>query len=440
MNELNAVAEELSAVWSFLFQPLPGQLFLIALGLLLCFFGYKLTKVLSGLFGVVFGGLLAYLIAFHLVGHSVNMLNVVLLVILLPILAVIFGYLAFAVFRVGVFLFGLTAGAVIASIPAALLFEQLSLSFLLLMIVCGVLCGVLGLLFLQQVVIVASSLGGFLPAGPIIGLLGNTDSAYRTLLGLVLTVAGFAFQLHSNPGALQEFFSHSGRSFRRRFSRQSQEHSGQASPSEETGFRRAPESERWEPADEPLYAETEKRGRRPFVLLLLTISPVAAVVLAALTLAFGMRCAHWVWMCLPFAYYSRRRYGCAIACALLAAREVVEALTLYHMHSNATAAVAAVGAVVYAALTIVALFGPRQAVNPAPKHTRAAPPVEEPMPEEDFEPEGTRPLYDRPGVEGTRPLDPPYSGFYDTEGYDNRTQRISRSNRFDSRDENDLRY
>lgn len=157
----------------------------LALGILNCFFGYRLMKAWIGLAGFVLGASLAYSLASHYTRNSLVQI-VAIVAIGLPM-----GLLAFHIYRLGVFLLCTGIGATAASVA---LQPGDSLKFLLCLGI-GILLGLLGMAFVKPMVILSTAFGGgFSIAAALAGILKRQGEMKILILGTVLFVAGIVVQ------------------------------------------------------------------------------------------------------------------------------------------------------------------------------------------------------------------------------------------------------
>ena len=166
---------------------------LLALALAVCFFGYKLVKVwiivLGGLVGLALsipiGGWL-----FDLAGRPEGALGTALGAAALAVCVAGCAFLAFKVYRVGVFfLCGMIPG-----VTVLLLTLNLDYGWVLALIA-FVAFGILGVVLTRPYLIAITALGYGVAAGQIaLALLGVEQPVLAALAGLVLAALGFVFQ------------------------------------------------------------------------------------------------------------------------------------------------------------------------------------------------------------------------------------------------------
>lgn len=157
----------------------------LAIGILNCFFGYRLMKAWIGLAGFVLGAGLAYSLASHYTRSSLVQMGAILAV------GLALGLSAFYIYRMGVFLLCTGIGATAASVA---LQPRDSLMFMLCLGV-GILLGLLGMAFVKPMVILNTAFGGgFSIAGALAWMLKKQGDMRILVLGTALFLAGVAAQ------------------------------------------------------------------------------------------------------------------------------------------------------------------------------------------------------------------------------------------------------
>jgi hypothetical protein len=120
----------------------------LAIGVISCFWGYRLFRVILGIIGFIMGGFLAGSFAFGLSGGSV-----VVTVIASIVGAIVGGLLVSVVYYIGVFLLGALGGWMLGGIVAGMSGQATAL---VAGIVLAVLGGILALVF-QRIIIIAAT-------------------------------------------------------------------------------------------------------------------------------------------------------------------------------------------------------------------------------------------------------------------------------------------
>lgn len=195
MNELMAVVDRLAngeivqmagAAQKFLQQNMGVSIAGVVLGLLICFLGLKLIRVLAALAGFLAGGILGIVVSQMLGLQEMPFLVVTL------VAAVIVAVLSAALYRFGVFLWvcylGISTGL--------LLMDSDSIVLMIVCIGAGLLLAILASIFLDPLIIIVSALtGGFLAGASIAGLAGFEDHFLITcVIGAALAILGLAVQ------------------------------------------------------------------------------------------------------------------------------------------------------------------------------------------------------------------------------------------------------
>lgn len=191
-NELNHILQQNSVYFIESSQLNYGLLAAsVVIGLLICFFGLKLVKVLSALIGFLLGAGIGAAIGLVL-GLSGPVFAGVILAV-----GIVFGIISWFLYKFGVFLlvFAETTGIVLGiggtdSIPV-----------LIAAIVGGLILAVLAVRFIEPIVIVITGISGGLSAGNSAAqLMGLTAGMWSGLvLGIVAAVVGIGvqFMMHS---------------------------------------------------------------------------------------------------------------------------------------------------------------------------------------------------------------------------------------------------
>lgn len=167
--------------------------FQLVLFLAICFFGYKILKILITIDGALTGLIIGVVAGVFLV----NATGLESWVILADSFAfmLLFGFLAFKLYRLGVFLHYFLCGTLVFGVILALFQVEdiwviigVSAGF-------GIIIGILALIFNKIYIIISSALIGGLCAGDAIGVLVETDKdGVKILIGLIIAIAGAVFQ------------------------------------------------------------------------------------------------------------------------------------------------------------------------------------------------------------------------------------------------------
>ncbi len=179
----------------------------LVIGVISCFWGYRLFRVILGIVGFALGGFLAGSFAYGLSGGSVIITAVAAIVG-----AIVGALLVSAVYYLGVFVLGAFGGWVLGSIVVGMAGTA---SRLVTGVVLAALCGILAVIFQKIVIIVATACIGswniiagiyFLATGALYSPyvfwnpsrmlhLGGVRFFFVFALWLVLSFAGIVFQL-----------------------------------------------------------------------------------------------------------------------------------------------------------------------------------------------------------------------------------------------------
>ena len=167
----------------------------IVIGVIYCFFGYKAVRVLSAIIGAFIGILVGMAVA------GAARFEAPLTFIIPAIGALIFGFLGFLLYRIGVFLVILLAAF---AITAALVFSYTKLDqtvVVIVSLVVGVILAVLAVVYLRPIVIIATALsGGLTISNEIFANLikvrwsSQVETITRLSVGLLLALIGMLYQ------------------------------------------------------------------------------------------------------------------------------------------------------------------------------------------------------------------------------------------------------
>ena len=153
--------------------------FLLLCGFINAFFGYKLFKLLIAIAGFLSGALIGGLVS--LGGDSAGL---TLLCVLIG--GIIGAVLAIVLHRLGVFL---TVGATVFFLSWVII------GSMLIALLFGILCGIIGAIFEKYAIIISSALSGGALAGSGLACIFHLSGIIVTVLGLLIGICGIAFQL-----------------------------------------------------------------------------------------------------------------------------------------------------------------------------------------------------------------------------------------------------
>lgn len=157
-----------------------------------CFLGYRLFRILTAIVGFVVGGAIGGVLGYLLM-QEVGAILVGLLIGLLG------GFLAFKLYKLGVFVMCFGAGAVIGG-ALGLMAGGGSMVFAFAGIA-GIALGVLGVILTKPIIIISTAAGGGMGAGMMLGIAIGHNTALGLIFGIVLAIAGILvqFRLEKKP-------------------------------------------------------------------------------------------------------------------------------------------------------------------------------------------------------------------------------------------------
>lgn len=204
VNEIMGnISDSISAVdTSALNQSKFSLVIAVVVGLIICFLGLKLIKILTTISGLLIGASIggAVSVGFKLEG--------IMPVIVILACAIVLGAISFFMYRFGVFLLVLCYGVGISS---SFIQPQSLIPFLICMLI-GILAGVLAAIYIDPIIIVATSLSGGIAVGAAFASLIGMSGSVPVSMGIaaVLAIAGMCvqFMLHSRKiGRKEKIYS-----------------------------------------------------------------------------------------------------------------------------------------------------------------------------------------------------------------------------------------
>ena len=161
----------------------------LAIGLLSCFFGYRLRKLAIGIFSFCLG---------FFIGSSVTGLMTELAWspwLVGAIVGVLFALVGFKVYRLGVFLL---CGGVTFFVFYLLI--QTQWVGITVGAIAGILVGLISLKFLKPVIILSTSICSGLSCGSLAASLFGLTGIWITVIGVILAALGCLFQFSNSRG------------------------------------------------------------------------------------------------------------------------------------------------------------------------------------------------------------------------------------------------
>ena len=165
-----------------------SDLALLIISLLICFAGFKLSKMCLGLGGFCLGMVIVRRII-GLIGVADDTLSIVLTYVAAALIGIALAGIAYRFLKAGAFLLAAFAGYMLAS---SLVFIPVVATVLV-----AIICGALALIFFRTAVIIASSVAGGMTAAPILMGMFPVLSEIpfgNLILGVLLTLAGMLLQ------------------------------------------------------------------------------------------------------------------------------------------------------------------------------------------------------------------------------------------------------
>lgn len=200
---MNAMLEMIKDIYSAVCGTMPGVIAVLAVSLLFCFLGFRLTRVVSAVGGALLGGALCAFVASSYLPASIASIGTVAAGVIGALLvAYLFYHISYAV----VFIICAAAGGALGSVPAMAVGSD-SIVFYVILAVCALLFGIAGVLFFKPVMIILTGLCGVFAVPQIFTLAGiQTSMMIKLLAGIALSVIGIAVQFLTTRGRAKPGF------------------------------------------------------------------------------------------------------------------------------------------------------------------------------------------------------------------------------------------
>ena len=165
----------------------------LVIGILGCFFGFKLTKIYLGICGFLAGGILGIVLAVAKDEAKFLLLGIVL--------AIVFAVLAYKLYKLGVFVMTFVNGFIVGFLVGAAIFKDTKKGVVV-GIILGLITGIVSIIFVKPTIIISTSISFGDMAGVALGLLLGNSTMCR-ILPFVFMIAGAAVQIYSNGGLFE---------------------------------------------------------------------------------------------------------------------------------------------------------------------------------------------------------------------------------------------
>lgn len=156
----------------------------IIIGLITCFFGYKLNKTIIAIFGLIIGYNLGVTLLPNVITDQTT------IYIISVIIAIAIGLISYKLYLVGIFL--------LCVLAAYILCDNLQLAQNIKTIVgliTGIIAGILGVKFTRPLVIISTSLAGATTfAENILNLLNYQNNNLTIIISIIVAIIGIIYQ------------------------------------------------------------------------------------------------------------------------------------------------------------------------------------------------------------------------------------------------------
>ena len=156
----------------------------VLIGLMSCFFGYKLNKTLIAIMGLIIGFNLGIVVLPNFITDQT------IIYIISAVLAIVVGIISYNLYLVGVFL--LCALAVYILCGNLGLDENIKT---IIGVIAGIIAGILGVKFTRPLIIISTSLAGATTIiENVFSLLNIQNNIFELLLFLIIAILGITYQ------------------------------------------------------------------------------------------------------------------------------------------------------------------------------------------------------------------------------------------------------
>lgn len=156
----------------------------VLIGLMSCFFGYKLNKTLIAIMGLIIGFNLGIVILPNFITDQT------IIYIVSAIIALLFGFISYNLYLVGIFL--------LCAITVYSLCNNLGLESniqTIISVISGIIAGILGVKFTRPLIIISTSLAGATTIiENVFSLLNIQNNIFELLLFLIIAILGITYQ------------------------------------------------------------------------------------------------------------------------------------------------------------------------------------------------------------------------------------------------------
>ena len=156
----------------------------VLIGLMSCFFGYKLNKTLIAIMGLIIGFNLGIVVLPNFITDQT------IIYIVSAIIALLFGFISYNLYLVGIFL--------LCAITVYSLCNNLGLESniqTIISVISGIIAGILGVKFTRPLIIISTSLAGATTIiENVFSLLNIQNNIFELLLFLIIAILGITYQ------------------------------------------------------------------------------------------------------------------------------------------------------------------------------------------------------------------------------------------------------
>ena len=173
-----------------------GQTFCIialVIGILGCFFGFRLTKLFVGICGFCAGGIIGVILAIKNESTGYLLLGL--------ILAIVLAIISYNLYKVGIFIISFLNGATFSFTLSLMLFKEFKPALIVACIV-GLIVGIVSIMFTKPTLIISTAISFGNVAGVFLAVLLSNETMSK-ILPIIFMVIGLLIQIKTNNGLFE---------------------------------------------------------------------------------------------------------------------------------------------------------------------------------------------------------------------------------------------
>lgn len=166
-------------------------------GLLQCFLGYKITKIMYAILGFVLGWVLTFLVGGTMMlspDSGSGSVHPALFILIGLVLSILLAFLMFKIYLVGVFISQFFLSFAVFTAVLAALMKQMNGAVAALSLVLALVVAIVSVILVRPVIIICTAWSGGIAAGNALAMMLRLEDPIGLLLGIVLAIGGMVVQ------------------------------------------------------------------------------------------------------------------------------------------------------------------------------------------------------------------------------------------------------